>query len=196
MIAIIDYHMGNLGSVQKALAYIGCESVITSDPMIIDQADRLILPGVGAMSYAMEKLTSLKLDIAIKQYLAANRPFLGICLGMQLMFERSEEGHVKGLGFIKGCVTRFPQQGGIKIPHMGWNQLHNSKSELLQAYENYYFVHSYFVKPDDPAIIAASSFHGLSFAAAVETEQILLTQFHPEKSGDAGLRLLEAWVKR
>lgn len=196
MIAIVDYGMGNLGSVAKALAFIGCPSEITSDPAVLSRADRVILPGVGAMEYAMHQLRSRKLDRAIARYLETGRPFLGICLGMQLMFDRSEEGNADGLGLLPGVVRRFPALPGLKIPHMGWNRLSDSRLELLQEGQSYYFVHSYYVDPADPALIAARSTHGIPFAAAVQHENVLLTQFHPEKSGEAGLALLRGWTAR
>lgn len=194
MIAIIDYGMGNLGSVDKALSYIGCPSEITSDPAEVLKADRVILPGVGAMEYAMHQLRSRDLDRAIARFLDTGRPFLGICLGMQLMFDRSEEGNAGGLGLLTGVVRRFPQLPGLKIPHIGWNRLQNCKLALLPEEQSFYFVHSYYVDPADPASIAARSTHGIPFAAAVRRENILLTQFHPEKSGEAGLKLLRDWT--
>ena len=194
MIAIIDYEMGNLGSVAKALTYLGQRVEVTSDPDQIARADRVILPGVGAMSYALEQLESKGLDQAIRAYIATDRPFLGICLGMQLMFERSEEGDARGLGILPGIVRRFPPQPGLKIPHMGWNQLTASRLALLPEGQHYYFVHSYFCDPADDALVAAWSHHGQPFAAAVQQNNILLTQFHPEKSGDSGLKLLSDWI--
>ena len=194
MIVLIDYGMGNLGSVAKALAYLGQPVTISHDPDIVVRADRLILPGVGAMQYAVERLQDKGLDGAIRQYLQRGRPFLGICLGMQLMFDRSEEGNAHGLGLLPGFVRRFPDHPGIKVPHMGWNRLIDSRLPLLPNQESFYFVHSYYVQPENPAWTAASCSHGLVFAAAVQTGPILLTQFHPEKSGDAGLRLLSRWL--
>jgi len=194
MIAIIDYEMGNLGSVAKALTYLGQRAEVTSDPDVIFRADRVILPGVGAMSYALEQLEKKGLDEAIRQYLLTGRPFLGICLGMQLMFDRSEEGDARGLGLLPGIVRRFQPQPGLKIPHMGWNQLEDSRLSILANGSHYYFVHSYYCDPADPALIAARCTHGVPFAAAVQKDNILLTQFHPEKSGDSGLKLLSGWV--
>lgn len=194
MIAIIDYGMGNLGSVAKALAYLGHSAVITQDPDQIAHASRLILPGVGAMEYAMQQLGERHLDEAIRNFLTTGRPFLGVCLGMQLMFDRSEEGDVKGLGILPGVVRRFPPMPGLKIPHMGWNQLHDSRLGILPAGEHFYFVHSYYVDPQDPNMTAAYCTHGMPFAAAVQHNQILLTQFHPEKSGAAGLTILKKWA--
>lgn len=193
MIVVIDYGMGNLGSVAKALAYLGCPVTVSRDPDQVAAADRLILPGVGAMGYAIEQLERFGLDQAIRSFLRTGRPFLGICLGMQLMFERSEEGDARGLAILPGVVRRFPGMPGLKIPHMGWNRLQDSQTDLLPEQESYYFVHSYFADPADPSITAAASVHGIRFSAAVQKDQILLTQFHPEKSGDAGLSLLKQW---
>jgi glutamine amidotransferase len=195
MIVVIDYGMGNLGSVAKALAFLGFSATVTQDPEIVAKADRLILPGVGAMEYAIQQLEQRGLDQAIRQFLLSGRPFLGICLGMQLMFDRSEEGDARGLGLLPGVVRRFAGRPGIKVPHMGWNQLHDTRLPILPEGGSFYFVHSYYADPADPALTAAWSTHGLPFAAAVQKDQILLTQFHPEKSGDAGLSMLQKWVE-
>ena len=195
MIVVIDYGMGNLGSVAKALSFLGRPAIVTRDPERVASADRLILPGVGAMSYAIEQLKLYDLDQAIRAFLKTGRPFLGICLGMQLMFERSEEGDARGLAILPGIVRKFPAMPGLKIPHMGWNRLQDSRISLLPNQESFYFVHSYYIDPADPGMTAARSKHGIPFAAAVQAGQILLTQFHPEKSGDAGLRLLERWTE-
>jgi glutamine amidotransferase len=194
MIVLVDYGMGNLGSVAKALAFLGQTVTVSQDPEVAVRADRLILPGVGAMQYAVSRLQDKGLDGAIRQYLQKGRPFLGICLGMQLMFDRSEEGDARGLGILPGCVRRFPARPGLKVPHMGWNRLVESRLQLLPDQESFYFVHSYYVQPDQPEMTAASCSHGIVFAAAVQVGPILLTQFHPEKSGDAGLRLLTRWL--
>ncbi len=194
MIAIIDYEMGNLGSVAKALTYLGHRVEVTSDPAVIVKADRVILPGVGAMSYALEQIQKKGLDHAIADFLQTERPFLGVCLGMQLMFDASEEGDAKGLGIIPGTVRRFAPQPGLKVPHMGWNHLTSSRLDLLPEGQHFYFVHSYYCDPADPATVAALSYHGQPFAAAVQKDNILLTQFHPEKSGDSGLKVLSDWV--
>lgn len=196
MIAIIDYEMGNLGSVAKALSFLGCPSTVTGDPDQVRQADRVILPGVGAMSYARSQLAGKGLDGAIADYLKTGRPFLGICLGMQLMFERSEEGDAEGLGLLPGLVRRFRPQPDLKIPHMGWNSLEQSRLQLLPEHEHFYFVHSYYCDPADRQMIAAQCTHGRTFAAAVQHQNILLTQFHPEKSGEAGLKLLQTWLNQ
>ena len=194
MIKVIDYGMGNLGSVAKALAFLGVPAEVTADPDEVARAGRLVLPGVGAMDYAMRQLRERALDKAIADYLSTGRPFLGICLGMQLMFERSEEGNAGGLGFLPGFVRRFPDSPGLKVPHMGWNRLQDSRLPILPDGGSFYFVHSYYVEPAEPALTAASCTHGIPFAAAVQKDQILLTQFHPEKSGDAGLELLRQWA--
>jgi imidazole glycerol-phosphate synthase subunit HisH len=195
MIVVIDYEMGNLGSVAKALNYLGFPVSISQDPAQVAAADQLVLPGVGAMAYAMRQLKKRNLDQAILDYLKTGRPFLGICLGMQLMFEKSEEGNAQGLGCLPGTVRRFPAAPGLKIPHMGWNRLEDSRLELLPNGGSFYFVHSYFVLPADERLVAARSTHGIPFCAAVQDRQILLTQFHPEKSGEIGLNLLRQWAE-
>jgi len=194
MIKVIDYGMGNLGSVAKALAYLGVPAEITDDAGQVAEAGQLVLPGVGAMDYAMRQLKMRRLDQAITDYLKTGRPFLGICLGMQLMFERSEEGNVAGLGLLPGIVRRFPDLPGLKVPHMGWNRLQDSRLPILPDGASFYFVHSYYVDPAEPELTAARSTHAIPFTAAVQKNQILLTQFHPEKSGDAGLELLRQWA--
>lgn len=196
LIGVIDYGMGNLGSVSKALTYLGFQAEVVSDPERVVHFDRLVLPGVGAMTYAMQNLKRNGMDEAIRNYLSTGRPFLGICLGMQLMFECSEEGDAAGLGILPGTVRRFTPQPGLKIPHMGWNQIEHSSHPLIHDGSSFYFVHSYYVSPQDPRLTVASSDHGGLFSAAVQSGPILLTQFHPEKSGDTGLALLTAWVTR
>lgn len=196
MIAIVDYEMGNLGSVAKALKWLGADAVISSDPYVIDQASAVILPGVGAMEYAIKRLEALKLDLAVRNAVASGKPFLGICLGMQLMFQSSEEGNAHGLGILPGHVKKFTQLPGLKIPHMGWNRLVETNDVHLEAEEYYYFVHSYYCEPENNGMTAAVCSHGSSFTAAVRHNNMLLTQFHPEKSGDAGLRLLRSWLEK
>jgi len=148
------------------------------------------------MTYAMHNLTSSGMDQAIRTYLSTGRPFLGICLGMQLMFECSEEGDAQGLGVLAGTVRRFAPKAGLKIPHMGWNQIERSSHPLIHDGSSFYFVHSYYVSPHDESLTVAVSDHGGLFSAAVQSGPILLTQFHPEKSGDTGLALLSDWVTR
>ncbi|HEX3015645.1 MAG TPA: imidazole glycerol phosphate synthase subunit HisH [Desulfobacteria bacterium] len=193
MIAIIDYGRGNLRSVQKGLERFGYEAVITSDPVDLAQADGLILPGVGAFADAMQQLKNLGLVEPIKQEIAAGKPFLGICLGMQVLFEVGEEyGIHEGLGVLPGRVVKFPP--GRKVPHMGWNQLHiKQTSPLLAGFPDggaCYFVHSFYVAPDAEDVVLATSDYGFEFAAVVNRENVYGVQFHPEKSSDLGLKIL------
>lgn len=198
MIAIIDYGMGNLRSVQKALEKVGAQTVVTQDPMGIQKADKVILPGVGAMLPAMEKIKSLGLISVIKESIEAGKPFLGICLGLQLLFEKSSEGGtVEGLGVLSGNVERFQE---LKVPHMGWNQLHikDPKCPLFSGVENavnVYFCHSYFVNPADPAITATTTDYGKEFVSGVFQRNVFGVQFHPEKSQAAGLKILRNFVE-
>lgn len=199
MIAIVDYGMGNLASVYKAILYIGQNAMITSSPSDLIKADAVILPGVGAISDAMNNLTALKLDNTLKDIAAGGKPLLGICLGMQMLFETSEEGAhempVKGLEILQGTVTKFKENPAIKIPHMGWNKLEETKSDFLTEGSYVYFVHSYFAVPEETDIITSKSFHGTYFAASIEKGTICAMQFHPEKSGDTGLEILRRWIQ-
>lgn len=198
MLAIIDYGMGNLRSVQKALEKVGAETVISQDPMEIQKADKVILPGVGAMLPAMEKLKTLGLVSVIKESVESGKPFLGICLGLQLLFEKSSEGgEVAGLGIIKGNVERFQK---LKVPHMGWNQLHIQKRQCplfagVEDLANVYFCHSYFVQPADMSVAAATTDYGVEFVSAVWNKNIFGVQFHPEKSQSIGLQILKNFVE-
>lgn len=200
MIAIIDYGMGNLASVYKALIHIGQDAIITSDPKVIAGADAVILPGVGAMSDAMKNLVDNGLHNTIIDFIDTGKPFLGICLGMQMLFESSNEGEehngqkVKGLGVIKGEVLRLPNIPSIKVPHMGWNQLFETSDDILPEGRNVYFVHSYYAQPEDSSVITSKSFHGIEFTASVRKGNVYAMQFHPEKSGDTGLQILRNWV--
>src|SRR3989338_916038 len=193
MIAIIDYGMGNLRSVQKAMERAGAQAKITQKAEDIAKAEKIILPGVGAMRPAMEKLAALGLIPAIKQAISAGKPFLGICLGLQLLFEKSNEGgDVKGLGILKGKVERFSSTKQ-KVPHMGWNQLKFKKGQngLFKGVEplSYaYFCHSYFIKPKDVKSAAATTEYGNDFVSAVAVGSIYGVQFHPEKSQAVGLK--------
>ena len=192
MIAIIDYGMGNLRSVQKAFEYLGFEAVITDDAEMVKAADRVVLPGVGAFEDAMARLRETGLDQAFMEAAQGGKPVLGICLGMQMMFERSEENGVhEGLGVFPGAVTRFEERG-LKIPHMGWNTLATRDCPLFDAGDGpcVYFVHSYCVAEVSDDFTAATCDYGQTFTAAVCRGNIMATQFHPEKSGDAGLRML------
>ncbi len=195
MVAIIDYDAGNIKSVQKALAKLGQEAEITSEAEKILAADRIILPGVGAFGDAMQNLRARGLDGVIHRAVDAGIPFLGICLGLQLLFERSDEAPgVEGLGILEGEILRIPAAKGLKIPHMGWNSLHLSHGGRLfrgveeQSYV--YFVHSYYLKARDGDIVKASTEYGVEIHASVEKDNVFACQFHPEKSGGAGLRIL------
>ncbi len=194
MIAIIDYGRGNLRSVHKALEKSGFMVEITSDPAVLDDALGIILPGVGAFGDAMEQLRSRGLIEPIRKNINSGKPFLGICLGMQVLFELGEEhGEHKGLGVLPGKVVKFP--AGLKVPHMGWNQLQiKRKSALLTGIasgESCYFVHSFYVATPDPEIVLASSDYSLEFPAAVGKHNLFGVQFHPEKSSATGLKILE-----
>lgn len=195
MIAILDYDAGNLRSVEKAFLYLGQDVTVTADPKEILSADRVVLPGVGAFRDAMDKLKAAGLDTVVKEVIEKKTPFLGICLGMQLLYEYSEEGNCEGLGLLKGTVKRFPADSGLKIPQIGWNHLNVQKeSRLLTGVEippYVYFVHSYYVDAADKSTVAATVEYGAVADVLVETESIHLTQFHPEKSGKTGLRMLE-----
>ena len=199
MTAIIDYDAGNLKSVEKALQALGEETVITRDRDEILSADRVILPGVGAFGDAMEKLHQYGLVEIIRQVVQTGTPFLGICLGLQLLFEESEESQgVLGLGILKGKIRRIPNTPGLKIPHMGWNSLTlRPETRLFSGLgeEPYvYFVHSYYLEAADPEIVAASADYGVVIHAAVETGNVFACQFHPEKSSDTGLQILKNFI--
>jgi imidazole glycerol-phosphate synthase subunit HisH len=199
-IAIIDYDTGNLHSVCKGLEAAGAISLITQDPYQILQADGIVLPGVGAFDPAMQKIRQRNLEIVIKQAIAAQKPFLGICVGMQVLFESSAEGKEPGLGIIGGRVERFTSEPGITIPHMGWNQLQINQDSCplwqdLPPNPWLYFVHSYFGVPSEPDIIAASSSHGnQTVTAAIATQNLMAVQFHPEKSSYSGIQVLRNFV--
>ena len=200
MIAIIDYDAGNIKSVGKAFEYIGEEVVLTSDRDEILSADKVILPGVGAFADAMEKLKKHNLINTIYDVVDKKTPFLGICLGLQLLFEDSEEGvGVGGLGILKGHVKRFPDSINMKIPHMGWNSLslcNNGRLfEGMKQDPYVYFVHSYYLKADDESIVKAKTEYGIEFHASVEKDNVFACQFHPEKSGEAGLNILRNFAK-
>ncbi len=196
MTAIIDYDAGNLRSVEKALAYLGEEAVITRDRETILAADRVILPGVGAFGDAMEKLHRYELVRVIQQVVDREIPLLGICLGLQLLFECSEESQgVPGLGILKGRILRIPETPGLKIPHMGWNSLDIKPGTKLFdgiGQGSYvYFVHSYYLKAEEETVVAASTEYGTHIHGAVEKGKVYACQFHPEKSGRTGLFILK-----
>ncbi len=200
MIAIIDYDAGNLKSVEKALIRVGAEPVVTRDPKVIEQADKVILPGVGAFGEAMEKLEKFQLIEPIYKAVEQGKPFLGICLGLQLMFEYSEEKEgCKGLALLKGGVKRIPDAPGLKVPHIGWNSLKvTGGAKLFQNLpeEPYvYFVHSYYLDAEDADVVAATTEYGVTIHASVEKGNIFACQFHPEKSGETGLAILKNFVE-
>lgn len=195
-IAVIDYGMGNLRSVEKGFARVGYEVRITSDVEEIANADKLVLPGVGAFRDAISEVRELGFDEPIKAHIAARKPFLGICLGLQLLFDVSyEDGEYQGLGIVPGKCVKFDVPREYKVPHMGWNQLHFRGDSPVFAGLNeeahVYFVHSYYVVPDDPDVIAAEASYPEPFTAAIRVGNLFATQFHPEKSQRNGLRILQ-----
>lgn len=199
MTAIIDYDAGNIKSVEKALLKLGEKAVITRDREVILGADRVILPGVGAFGDAMHKLRAYGLEEVICEVVHRGIPFLGICLGLQLMFERSEESKgVKGLGLLKGEIVRIPDKDGIKVPHIGWNSLKfPNKGRLFQGIpeDSYvYFVHSYYLQAEDADIVTASTEYGTLIHASVEKGNVFACQFHPEKSSQVGLTILKNFI--
>ncbi len=200
MIAIIDYDAGNIKSVEKALQKLGQDVVITRDAEEILQADKVILPGVGAFGDAMMNLKKYQLDEVIRQVVEKGTPFLGICLGLQLLFERSDESKgVEGLGILKGEIRKIPENGELKIPHMGWNSLHlQNEGRLFQGLEEdayVYFVHSYYLKAAEEEIVKATTNYSVEIHASVEKGNVFACQFHPEKSSDVGLQILKNFVE-
>lgn len=200
MIAIIDYDAGNIKSVEKALQKLGQDVVITRDAKTILHADKVILPGVGAFGDAMANLKKYGLDQVIYQVVEQNIPFLGICLGLQLLFEKSDESKgVAGLGILEGEICKIPDQKGLKIPHMGWNSLHLQNGGRLfhNIEENayVYFVHSYYLKAKDEEIVKATTDYSTHIHASVEKGNVFACQFHPEKSSDVGLQILKNFVE-
>lgn len=200
MIAMIDYDAGNIKSVEKALLLLGQDVVITSDADTILSADKVILPGVGAFGDAMSNLRSRGLDKVIYELVDRKIPFLGICLGLQLLFERSDEAPgVEGLGVLKGEICRIPDQAGLKIPHMGWNSLHlEHNGRLFQGVQEgayVYFVHSFYLRAGEEEIVKASTEYSTHIHASVEKENVFACQFHPEKSSDVGLQILKNFVE-
>lgn len=196
MIAIIDYDAGNLKSVQKALKYIGQESVITRNHQELLSADKVILPGVGAFGDAMKNLKKYELDKVIAEVVEKNTPLLGICLGLQLLFEGSQESlGVEGLGLLKGEILRIPDAPGLKIPHIGWNSLELKNGgrlfEGLKENPYVYFVHSYYLKAEEPEIVKATTDYSVEIHASVEKGNLFACQFHPEKSSETGLAILK-----
>lgn len=200
MIAIIDYNAGNLKSVEKALLYLGQECEITRDFHRIETADKVILPGVGAFGDAMEQLKKYELDKVIREVTAAGTPFLGICLGLQLLFEGSDESQgVEGLHILDGQILRIPDQPGLKIPHIGWNSLTlQNDGRLFRGIDTnpyVYFVHSYYLKAKDENIVKATAEYSTTIHASVEQGNVFACQFHPEKSGKVGLSILNNFAE-
>ena len=201
MIALIDYDAGNMRSVEKALIHLGEKPIVTRDREKILSADRIILPGVGSFGDAMENLEKFGLPDILKEAVDSGIPLLGICLGMQVLFEESEESKgVKGLGFLKGKILRIPAKDGLKIPHMGWNSLeYPREGRLFQdilEHSYVYFVHSYYLKAEDEDIVTATADYGVKIHASVERGNVFGCQFHPEKSGEIGLQILKNFVER
>ncbi|MFM7450228.1 MAG: imidazole glycerol phosphate synthase subunit HisH [Leptolyngbyaceae cyanobacterium] len=201
IIAVVDYDMGNLHSACKGLEQAGATPLVTDRAAELEQADAIVLPGVGAFDPAMHHLRSRQLEQPIKQAIASGKPFLGICLGLQILFDASEEGVEPGLGVVPGTVRRFRHEPGITIPHMGWNQLELTQPQIplwhnLPDHPWMYFVHSYYVHPVDPSIRAATITHGSqTVTAAIARNNLMAVQFHPEKSSEAGLKLLSNFVE-
>ena len=200
MVAIIDYDAGNIKSVEKAIQFLGEEAVITRDAKQILSASHVILPGVGAFGDAMEKLQNYGLIPVIHEVVKRKIPFLGICLGLQLFFERSEETPgVEGLGILKGEIKRIPDGEDLKIPHIGWNSLkYPNKGRLYEGIQEnsyVYFVHSYYLEAKDAEIVAAETEYGTKIHASVEKDNVFACQFHPEKSSSVGLKILENFLK-
>jgi len=201
MIVIVDYGMGNLRSVQKAFERAGFGATVSSNPDEVAKADKIVVPGVGAFQAAMEALRGQGLVEPIKEAIAAGKPFLGICLGLQLLFETSyEDGRHEGLGVFRGDVVRFDEGLALRVPHMGWNSISiEKKSSFLEgipADSHFYFVHSYYVAPRDADITLTSTDYGVRFASSVERDNVIATQFHPEKSQSFGLELLRNFASR
>ena len=199
MIAIIDYDAGNIKSVEKALQYLGEDPVVTRDPAKILSADGVILPGVGSFGDAMGKLREYGLIPVIRECVERDVPFMGICLGLQLMFESSEESPgVEGLHLLDGVIRRIPSDGGLKVPHIGWNNLHFPKQGRLFAGISegayVYFVHSYYLQASDPGVVAATTEYGTLIHAAVEHGNLFACQFHPEKSSEVGMQILRNFI--
>ena len=200
MIGIIDYDAGNIKSVEKALDYLGEETVVSRDPEQLLGADKVILPGVGSFGQSMENLERYGLIPVIHEIVEKKTPFLGICLGLQLLFESSEESPgVDGLGILRGKIVKIPPKEGLKIPHMGWNSLHLQNSGRLfrgipeQTYV--YFVHSYYLQAEEPEIVKAVTDYSTCIHASVEKDNVFACQFHPEKSSRYGLKILENFAR-
>ncbi len=198
MIAIVDYGAGNMHSIAHALEHVGARVRVTDDPRLVLEAEAVVLPGVGQARSAMAQMTAKGLDEAIREATEQGKPFLGICLGMQLLADHHAEGEVDGLKLFRGSVRRIPE--GLKIPEIGWNQVQPSR-ENLPIFEHippasyFYFLHSYYVEPLDQAGVAATTDYGSPYCSVIATERVWGTQFHPEKSGEMGLQMLRNFLK-
>ncbi len=201
VIAVIDYDAGNLHSACKGVEAAGGEAIVTDSPTVLAQADGILLPGVGAWDPTLQSLRSHHLEQPIKDAIASGKPFLGICMGLQILFEGSDEGQDPGLGVVPGHVRKFQSESDIRIPHMGWNQLHLTQPQAplwnATPEESWmYFVHSYYVAPTDSSVVAATITHGSqTITAAIVQGNLMAVQFHPEKSSDSGMALLANFVK-
>lgn len=207
MIGIVDYNAGNIKSVERALAFLKAPYVLSKSPKDLEKCDKMIFPGVGEAKYAMEQLKLTGFDSFIRDWVQAEKPLVGICLGSQIIFEHSEEGDVDCLGLLPGTIRHFSSiwkdediNTGLKVPHMGWNNLNyiNGSSPLFNGVapeSDFYFVHSYVIQPSEPSIIKAYADYGCRVPACVSKGSITAFQFHPEKSGAAGLKILENYVK-
>ena len=200
MIGIIDYDAGNIRSVEKALSYLGEKTVVSRNPETLKNADKVILPGVGSFGQAMENLHRYELVPVIRDMIEDGKPFLGICLGLQLLFESSEESPgAEGLGILKGKILKIPSSPGLKIPHMGWNSLqlqNNGRLFRNIPQDTYvYFVHSYYLQAQEPEIVKAVTGYGTEIHASVEKDNVFACQFHPEKSGETGLKILKNFTE-
>jgi glutamine amidotransferase len=196
VIAIVDVCSGNLRSVERALEHVGGEVVVTRDPETVRRADKIVVPGQGAFGVFMRELVARDLGTVLREAIAAGVPYFGICLGMQVLFEHSEEGDVAGLGLLRGRVVKFTPDPEHKVPHMGWNRVAQRQPVAGLADGAYvYFVHSYYVAPSDPAIVALEATHGVTFCAAIRSANLFACQFHPEKSQTVGLGMLRAFVE-
>lgn len=200
MITIIDYGAGNIASVQKAFEFLGVETKLSSDPVELLNSSAAVLPGVGSFGDAMQNIKDRNLEKPIKDFIASGKPFLGICLGLQLLFESSEESvGVEGLSVLKGKIIKIPSDCGLKVPHMGWNSLsYNNKGDIFQDVDEQsyvYFVHSYYLKAEED-IVTARANYAVDIDASVQKGNLIACQFHPEKSGKVGLRLLENFARK
>ena len=200
MIAIIDYGAGNIQSVYKALKYVGCDCIVTNDKNEIMKAEGAILPGVGSFGNSMDNMNKNGITETVREFIKTKKPFLGICLGLQLLFPESEESPgVKGIDIFKGTVTKIPDGEGLKIPHMGWNSIKLLKKDgIFKGIKDnsyVYFVHSYYLNAENKGIVAAQTEYGVTIDAAVSYENVTATQFHPEKSGEVGLQMLRNFAE-